>query len=401
MLICVFTGFSSGLPLYVIYQLIPYWLRDQGVGLKEIGFFALVGVPYAWKFLWSPLMDLYAPPFLGHRRSWMLVTQILLLLSIAAVGWFNPDRSIWTIAYLAGAMAFFSASQDIVLDAYRRELLTEVELGLGNTVHVQAYRIAGLVPGALALILADFIPWQTVFAVVGACMLVGVGLTLAISEAEAAMPPPTTLQKALEEPFAEFFHRKGVRGGLLVLAFMFLYKLGDSMATALSYPFYYDLGFAGTEIGLIAKNAALWSAIIGGFLAIPVMARMGINRSLWLFGVVQIVSILGFWLLSEVGNDRLLLGLVISFEYLGVGLGTAAFTAYIARETSIEFAATQFALLTALTALPRTFANATVGAIVEVIGWSEFFILCTVVAIPGMLLLLKVAPWNAEQAQPE
>jgi len=227
-------------------------------------------------------------------------------------------------------------------------------------------------------------------------MLVGIGLTLSICEAKAAKPPPTTLKKALVEPFREFFQRKGVAGGLLVLAFMFLYKLGDSMATALSYPFYHDLGFGGTEIGLIAKNAALWSAIIGGFLAIPAMARMGINRSLWLFGVVQIVSILGFWLLSTVGNDPLLLALVISFEYLGVGLGTAAFTAYIARETSIAFAATQFALLTALTALPRTFANATVGMIVEAVGWSQFFILCTAVAIPGMLLLFKLAPWNGE-----
>ncbi|MDA8694032.1 AmpG family muropeptide MFS transporter [Pseudomonadales bacterium] len=394
MLICIFTGFSSGLPLYVIYQLMPLWLRDQGVGLAEIGFFALVGVPYTWKFIWSPLMDRFSLPMLGHRRGWMLLTQILLLLAIASIGFLDPEKSIWTIAYLAAGIAFFSASQDIVLDAYRRELLDESQLGTGNTLHIQAYRIAGLVPGALAPILSDIIPWSWVFVIVAGFMLVGVTLTLSVKELTRPQGSPRTIREAAIDPFKEFISRRGLSSALTVLAFMLLYKLGDSMATALSYPFYYDLGFSKSEIGIIAKTAALWSAIAGGFIAIPIMARLGINKCLWLFGVVQIVSILGFWVLAQSGPDKTLLAVVISFEYLGVGLGTAGFTAYIARETSIQFAATQFALLTAITALPRTFANALTGVIVDRVGWEQFFLLCTVLAIPGMLLLIKVAPWN-------
>ena len=394
MLICIFTGFSSGLPLYVIYQLMPLWLRDQGVGLAEIGFFALVGVPYTWKFIWSPLMDRFSLPILGHRRGWMLLTQILLLLAIASIGFLDPEKSIWTIAYLAAGIAFFSASQDIVLDAYRRELLDESQLGTGNTLHIQAYRIAGLVPGALAPILSDIIPWSWVFVIVAGFMLVGVTLTLSVKELTRLQGSPRTIREAAIDPFKEFISRRGLSSALTVLAFMLLYKLGDSMATALSYPFYYDLGFSKSEIGIIAKTAALWSAIAGGFIAIPIMARLGINKCLWLFGVVQIVSILGFWVLAQSGPDKTLLAVVISFEYLGVGLGTAGFTAYIARETSIQFAATQFALLTAITALPRTFANALTGVIVDRVGWEQFFLLCTLLAIPGMLLLIKVAPWN-------
>ena len=397
MLICIFTGFSSGLPLYVIYQLIPLWLRDQGVGLAEIGFFALVGVPYTWKFIWSPLMDRFSLPVLGHRRGWMLLTQLLLLLAIASIGFLDPEKSIWTIAYLAAGIAFFSASQDIVLDAYRRELLDESQLGTGNTLHIQAYRIAGLVPGALAPILSDIIPWQWVFVIVAGFMCVGVALTLSVKELTRPQGSPRTLREAAIDPFKEFISRRGLSSALTVLSFMLLYKLGDSMATALSYPFYYDLGFSKSEIGIIAKTAALWSAIAGGFIAIPIMARLGINKCLWLFGVVQIVSILGFWVLAQSGPDKTLLALVISFEYLGVGLGTAGFTAYIARETSIQFAATQFALLTAITALPRTFANALTGVIVDQVGWQQFFLLCTVLAIPGMLLLFKVAPWNGAE----
>ena len=182
MLICIFTGFSSGLPLFILYQLVPGWLRSEGVSLTEIGLFSLIGIPYVWKFIWSPLMDRYSLPFMGRRRSWMLASQILLLVSIASFGFINPIYSIWSVAYLAAAVAFFSASQDIVLDAYRRELLLEHELGLGNSIHVQAYRLSGLVPGSLAFILADHISWQSVFLIVAAFMLVGILFTLFIKE---------------------------------------------------------------------------------------------------------------------------------------------------------------------------------------------------------------------------
>ena len=394
MLICIFTGFSSGLPLFVLYQLVPGWLRDEGVSLTEIGLFSLIGIPYVWKFIWSPLLDRYSLPVLGRRRSWMLLTQVLLLLSIAAFGFINPVMDIWSVAYLAAAVAFFSASQDIVLDAYRRELLAEHELGLGNSIHVQAYRLSGLVPGSLAFILADHMAWQSVFIIVAVFMLVGVALTLFIKEINNEHITPKTLQDAVVLPFKDFISRKGVKSALQILAFLFLYKLGDSMATALQTPFFIDLGFSKTEIGVVAKTASLIAMTIGLIVGGLVMIKLSINRALWLFGVVQIVSILGFAALAEIGHNTYALAITMGFEYLGVGLGTAAFTAFIARATNPAFAATQFALFTALTALPRTFANATTGVIVEQIGWTSFYFVCTALAIPGMVMLLKVAPWS-------
>jgi len=394
MLICIFTGFTSGLPLYVLIQLVQAWLKTGGVGLAEIGFFALIQVPYVWKVFWSPLMDRYTLPFLGHRRGWMLLTQLALLVSIGTMGFINPGLNLWTAAYLAAAVAFFSASQDIVLDAYRRELLPDVELGLGNSIHIQAYRISGYVPGALGLILADHFDWNVVFIIIALFMLVGIVMTLVIDEAIKDPTPPKTLRGALTEPFRDFIGRAGLGPALFVLAFLFFYKLGDNMATALQTAFFIDVGFTLTQIGAIAKTAGLTAAIGGGLVGGLIMVKLSINRALWLFGVVQVVSILGFALLSIVGANPWMLGFAVAFEYLGVGLGTAALTAFIARSTNVAFAATQFALFTALAATPRTLASATTGLIVEQVGWTNFFLLCTALAIPGMLLLLKVAPWN-------
>ena len=394
MLICIFTGFSSGLPLYLLIQLLPAWLRSEQVDLKAIGFFALVQLPYNWKFIWSPLLDRYALPLMGRRRGWMLATQILLLISIPLFGLFHPKLDLWTIAYLATALAFFSASQDIVLDAYRREILTNAELGLGNSVHVNAYRVAGLVPGALALVLADVLPWSTVFLITALFMLPGIAMTLWVSEPKIFGTPPKTLRAAVVEPFREFVGRAGWGEALTVLAFIFLYKLGDSMATALATPFYIDMGFSKTEIGLIAKNAGLWPSIIGGLIGGLWMLKLGINRALWIFGAVQMVSILGFAALTKFPHDKIALALAIGFEAVGVGLGTAAFVAFIARTTNPAYTATQFALFTSLAALPRTVINAFTGVLIERLGWLNFFWLCFLLAIPGMLLLLKVAPWN-------
>ncbi|WP_279251222.1 AmpG family muropeptide MFS transporter [Candidatus Seongchinamella marina] len=394
MLICVFTGFASGMPLYVLFQLVPAWLREGGVSLAEIGLFALVGIPYTWKFVWAPLMDRWVPPFLGRRRGWMIMFQLALLLSIGVLGAYQPEKDIAVIAWIAFAVAFFSASQDVALDAYRREILPDKELGLGNSIHVQAYRISSLVPGSLSLILADSLPWSSVFWITAGFMAIGVAMSLVVAEPESEYPTAVGLREAVVAPFREYLTRRGWQGVLLVLGFMFLYKIGDNMATALATPFYLDLGFSKTEIGLVAKHAALWPAIVGGLLGGGLMIRLGINRSLWLFGVVQVLSILGFAVLATVGHSLSLLAAVISFEYLGVGMGTAAFTAFIARETSKVYAATQFALFTALAALPRTFANASTGIIVEQVGWMQFFLICALVALPGMALLAWVAPWR-------
>ena len=401
MLICIFTGFSSGLPHYLLLNLLPAWLRTEGISLKAIGLFALIQFPYTWKFLWSPLLDRYALPWLGRRRGWMAVTQIGLLLVIAALGLFSPQADLPTISVLAALLAFVSATQDIVLDAYRRELLPDHELGLGNSVHVNAYRIAGLVPGSLSLILADHLPWGEVFAITSLFMLPGLAMTLMVSEKVSHGGTPKTLREAVVEPFREFWQRAGAGAALEVLAFIFLYKLGDSMCTALATPFYLDMGFAKSDIGLVAKHAGLWPAVIGGLLGGLWMLKLGINRALWLFGVVQLVSIFGFAWLAWLGPVPAVdagalarLAAVIGFEALGVGLGSAAFVAFIARATHAQYTATQFALFTSLAAVPRTFVNATTGMMVESMGWFAFFLLCAALAVPGMLLLLRVAPWH-------
>ncbi|OQS11228.1 AmpG family muropeptide MFS transporter [Chromobacterium violaceum] len=405
MLVCVFTGFASGLPLYTLINLLPAWLRSEGVDLKSIGLFALIGLPYTWKFLWSPLLDRFALPLLGRRRGWMLATQLALLAGLALLGLFDPREDIWSIAGLALAVAFFSASQDIVLDAFRREILSDAQLGLGNTVHINAYRLAGLVPGSLSLILADHLDWASVFVVTALFMLPGALMTLMVKEPAQASGSPKTLREAVVEPFHEFLTRQGWQGALWILGFIFLYKLGDSMATSLATPFYLDMGYAKSQIGLVAKHAALWPAVAGGLLGGLWMIKLGINRALWAFGVVQVVSILGFAWLSSYGRfdsigaaELSMLAVVIGFEALGVGLGTAAFVAFIARSTHPAYTATQFALFTSLAAVPRTLANAATGYIVDSVGWTSFFFLCTALALPGMMLLVRVAPWGDDPA---
>ena len=394
MLICIFIGFTSGLPLYVLIQLVPAWLRSNGIDLATIGLFSLVSLPYTWKFLWSPLMDRYRLRFLGRRRGWALLTQVALLLAIGMLGHFDPRQSLTVIIALVFLVSVFSASQDIVIDAYRRELLADDELGTGNSLFVNAYRLASLVPGSLALILSDHLSWPVVYWVTAAFMLVGVVTTLVIREVSDDSLAPHSLRSAVVDPFREFFARAGIRSALAILAFMFLYKLGDNMATALATPFYLDMGFSRTEIGSIAKVAALWAVIAGGTIGGIAMLKLSINRALWLFGAVQLITILGFAWLSAVGYHPLGLFMVVSAEYLGVGLGTVALTAYIARETSRAFTATQFALFTSFVAVPRTVANASTGYLIEAMGYTNFFLLCTAVAVPGMLMLLKVAPWS-------
>jgi PAT family beta-lactamase induction signal transducer AmpG len=398
MLICIFTGFSSGLPLFIIISLIPAWLRSEHVDLKAIGLFALIQLPYTWKFLWAPIMDRYRVAFFGRRRGWMIVTQLFLLATIPVFGLFHPRQDIWAIAYLAGALAFFSASQDVVLDAYRREILSDMELGLGTSVHVNAYRIAGLVPGSLSLILADHLPWSSVYVITALFMLPGLAMALLVSEPRASKLAPRTLREAVVEPFHEFVTRAGYREALTVLAFMFAFNLGVYMCVALATAFYLDMGFTKTDIGLIAKHAALWPAVAGGLIGGVVMLKIGINRALWIFGAVQTVAILGFALLTQFPQDRIALAIVIGFEAFGVGLGTSAFSAFVARTTNPHYTATQFALFTSLASVPRTIIGASAGWMVERMGWFDFYLLCAALALPGMLLLFKVAPWKGEDS---
>ena len=397
MLSCVAIGFSSGLPLYVVMQLVPAWLRLEGVSLAVIGFFTAVQSPYVVKFLWAPVLERFPLTRLGRRRSWMLVTQIPLVVLIGSLGFWQPSNQMTVLVVISIALAFFSATQDIVLDAYRREILdTDGELALGNAVHIQAYRVAGLVPGGLGFYLADHIAWDLNFMVMASFMTVGLLLTMLISEPKGVAPPPRSLWHATVMPFREFFQRRALGPALALLAFMVFYKLGDSMATALISVFYIDMGFSMTTIASVVKVVSFWSVIVGGVVGAVVVVYIGINRALWIFGVVQMVTILGFVWLSQSGADPWVLAVVVAGEYLGAGLGSSALVAFIARETSRLAVATQFALFTALASLPRVVAASFSGLIVEAVAWSNFFYLCALLAIPGMALLFWVAPFNAK-----
>jgi len=400
MLICAFLGFSSGLPLFILLSLLQAWLSKSGLDVKSLGLFALVMFPYTWKFLWSPLMDRFHFGKLGRRRSWMMLTQASLFVAIGSMGTLDPHAQVKAIAFMASLVAFLSASQDIVIDAYRREILPDSEQGLGAAINVNAYKVAGMVPGALSLFLADHMSWQAVFWITAGFMLPGLACTLMIKEPAVYGAPPKNLRQAVVLPFQEFIARDGWRGALWVLAFIFLYKLGDSMATALATRFYIDLGFSLTQIGVISKTTSLWASLVGGLVGGIWMVQIGINRALWIFGVVQAVTILGFAWLAQAGPDPLVLAIVIGGEAFGVGLGTAAFVAYIARTTDPRYTATQYALFTSLAAVPRTFINSSVGYIVAETGWFHFFILCFVLALPGMLILFKVAPWSEKTENP-
>ena len=411
MLICIFNGFTAGLPLYFLAQFIPAWLRDHDIDLKTIGFFSVVLLPYSFKYLWAPALDRFIPPFLGRRRGWMIITQVSLLICMLSLAPLDPKNHIDIIVVLGFLIGFFSATQDIALDAYRRELLEDDELGLGNSFYANAYRIAGFIPGGLGLILADFLPWQVVFIIVSGFMAVGIFQTLWIKEITSNDSAPKTLKEAVIEPFKEFFTRGGIKQGFLIIGFIFFYKFGDTVATSLITPFYLDVGFSKAVLGSIVKVVSLWSMIIGGFLGGTIMFKLGINKSLWIFGIVQLLSILGFAVLNEAGAVEWILTLVVAFEYFGVGLGSAALMAYIAANTNKSFTGTQLALLSSIFAIPKSFSGILSGIIIEGIkpkdglfydlfgnvaglGYTNYFLICTVLALPGMILLFWVAPWN-------
>lgn len=400
MLMCITTGFSSGLPLYLLIQFVPAWLRSFEIDLATIGLINLVLFPYTWKFLWAPLVDRFVFPFLGRRRGWMLITQLGLLVLIGCLALFDPATELTQIIWIVAGIAFLSATQDIVIDAFRREILPDDELGAGNGFYAQAYRIASFVPGSLGLILVGFYPWAVAHIVIASFMLVGIVTTILMNESSKPGEEPLTLRSAVVDPFRDFFGRDGWQSAVWILLFIIFYKLGDSMATALETPFFLDMGFSTVEIGSIAKISKTIGATAGTLLGGIAMIKLGINRSLWIFGVFQIVSILGYVALSMVGYNYTMLAFASGFEYFGVGLGSVALIAFMAKSTNRHFTATQFALLSSIAAVPRTFVSATTGYIIEAVGYTNFFLICFVCALPGMFMLLKIAPWNSPVAIP-
>jgi PAT family beta-lactamase induction signal transducer AmpG len=396
MLVCFIMGFACGLPLLLTISVLQAWMKEEGLDLAVIGMMALVGLPYTVKFLWAPFLDRFTLLFLGRRRGWLLIAQIALIFSIVGLGLTDPGKNPWMVAFAAFLVTFFSASQDIVVDAYRREDLADEELGLGSSLYVNGYRVGMLLASGGGLIMADHMSFSMVYMIMAACMLPGVVTTLLTPEPAAPMGTPKSMKEAVINPLVEYFSRQGA---LWILAFILLYKIGDTMASAMTTPFYLDIGFSKTEIGTVVKLFGFWATIIGGLIGGLFMLKMGINRSLWVFGFLQAISTAGFAVLAIIGANISALAGVIAFENLSAGMGTAAYAAFMASITNKKFTATQYALLTSLMGVPRVVASAPTGFFAKHMGWESFFIACALIAIPGMLLLLKFAPWSSKTTE--
>lgn len=386
MAVAFLMGFSCGLPLLLTITLLQAWMKEAGVDLTVIGLMALVGLPYTLKFVWAPILDRYTLPFLGRRRGWMLAAQTALTIAIAAMGLCKPAEYPWLLALAAFLVTFFSATQDIVVDAYRREDLTDRELGLGSSLYVNGYRIGMLLASGGGMILADHMSFRAVYLVMAACMLPGLATTLAAREPETPEKLPSSLKAAVIEPLVEYFQRPQA---LWILGFILLYKIGDTMALTMTTPFYLDLGFSKSEIGAVVKLFGFWATVAGGLLGGVWMLRIGIHRALWIFGFFQAASILGFVALGRIGHSIPALAGVIAFENLSGGMGTAAYSAFMASITDKRFTATQYALLTSLMGIPRVLASAPTGFMAKTWGWEGFFLGCTAMAVPGLVFLAR------------
>ena len=396
MAVLLFLGFSSGLPFYLTSKTLQAWMTTAKVDLATIGFFSLVTLPYSLKFVWAPLMDRYVPPFLGRRRGWVFITQVLLLLAIAAMSLHDPRVGLKMLAINAIAIAFFSASQDISLDAYRTDVLRDREMGAGAAVFVMGYRIAMITTGALAFFLADRMSWQMVYLVLSVLMIIGIATTFVAPEPVLSDAPPKTLVDAVVLPFADFFQRAGVLRALLVLLFIVAYKYSDSLAGSMTTPFLLQAGFSQSEVGAVFLGVGVVATIVGVLVAGAVMGTWGINRSLWIFVIFQGLSNLTYYGLSLSGKNHAFMVVAVVTENFGLGLVTGAMTAYLMSMCNKRFTATQFALLSSLMAASRDILVAPAGKIAESLGWPGFFLLTIAMAIPPLLLLPFIAPWSRD-----
>ncbi len=388
-------GFSSGLPLALTASTLQAWLVTEKVDLSVIGIFSLVGLPYALKVFWSPLMDRFCPPWLGRRRGWIISTQLLLVISILSLSYCEPSSFPAMLAFAALMTAFFSASQDIAIDAYRADVLRSNELGPGAASAVVGYRLAMLVSGAFAMILSDHISWRAVYIVMAVIMLFNTVFTLAAPEPETRVVPPRSLKEAVLGPLTDYFKRSGA---IEMLVFIMIYKLCDSLAGTMTTPFLLDVGFSRSDVGTVNKAFGLISTIVGTLVGGGIVARIGLNRSLWVFGFLQPLSNLAFTALAMVGKNYPAMVTAIGIENIASGMGNAAFIAFMMSLCDKRFTATQYALLTSFMASTRIIAGVPTGLMVQWMGWATFFAATMVAAIPGLLLLPRFAPWNGKRS---
>jgi len=402
--ILLILGFASGLPLALTSGTLQAWMTVENIDLKTIGFFSLVGQAYVFKFLWSPMMDRYTPPFLGRRRGWLLTTQVLLLLAIAAMGFLEPSSQLRWMAALAVVIAFCSASQDIVFDAWKTDILPPEERGTGAAISVLGYRLAMLVSGGLALWLADqWLGWQAMYWLMAALMVPCIIATLMAPEPSDVIPAPKTLEQAVSEPLRDFFGRNNA---WLILLLIVLYKLGDAFAMSLTTTFLIrGVGFDAGEVGVVNKTLGLFATILGALYGGVLMQRLSLFRALLIFGILQGASNAGYWLLSITDKHMLSMGTAVFFENLCGGMGTSAFVALLMTLCNKSFSATQFALLSALSAVGRVYVGPIAGWFVEAHGWPTFYLFSVFAAIPGILLLLLCRQtleytWQSESFMP-
>ncbi len=388
-------GFSSGLPLFLTNRTLQAWMTIEGVDLGTIGLFSLVGLPYSLKFIWSPFLDRFVPPFLGRRRGWLVVTQVGLMLFIATMAFHDPSKALQLLAVNTIIIAFLSASQDIAVDAYRTDVLEELEMGAGAAVWVLGYRIAMLVTGSLAFILADHIPWQIVYVLMSALMAIGLITSFWAPEPLLADQAPTSLRDAVILPFIEFFKRLHLFHALLILIFIILYKLGDSLIANMATPFLLKIGFSQTDLGTIQGGVGLIATIFGVLAGGAILSKIGINRSLWVFGGFQAFSNFMYLGLAMFGKNYPFMVAAISIENFCAGLVTSGFVAFLMSLCNQKFSATQFALLTSLMAVSRDVLVAPAGKIAVATGWPLFFLITVLLSLPGLALLPICAPWNA------
>jgi len=385
-LILLLLGFASGLPLALTSGTLQAWMTVENVDLKTIGIFSLVGQAYVFKFLWSPMMDRYTPSFFGRRRGWLILTQLLLVASIFAMGYLDPSKELFWLAALAVLIAFASASQDIVFDAYKTDLLPAAERGSGAAVSVLGYRLAMLVSGGLALWIADrYLGWQHMYWLMAGLMLIGVVATIMAPEPDVSEPAPRTIEIAVVAPLKDFFSRNNA---WLILLLIVMYKMGDAFAGSLSTTFLIrGVGFDAGEVGLVNKTLGLLATIFGALYGGMVMQRLSLFRALMIFGILQAVSNAGYWILAVTDKHIYSMGAAIFFENLCGGMGTAAFVALLMTLCNKSFSATQFALLSALSAVGRVYVGPIAGWFVEAHGWPLFYLFSIAAAVPGLLLL--------------
>ncbi len=401
--IIMLLGFSSGLPLALTSGTLQAWMTVEDIDLTTIGIFTLASLPYTWKFLWAPFMDRYIPPLFGRRRGWILLAQISLIFAIGAMAMTSPSTATWQMAFLALLVVFLSASQDIAIDAYRTDALHARERGIGAAVFVGGYRIAMLVSGALALILAQHLGWQFTYFLMAGLIGIGILTTLFADNPDLEAPPPASTWAAIRDPFREFFSR---RSAVALLLMIVLYKFGDAFAGTLTTAFLIrDVGFDLQEIGLITKGAGLVASLFGVFFGGVLLAQMGLYKALMVFGILQALTNLGFWLLAVIGKNFLLMAVVIGMENIAGGMGTAAFVALLMALCNHRYSATQFALLSALAAVGRVYLGPLAGYILDqqLLDWAGFFLLTTAAALPGLWLLwkMKAAVVAADVDQPQ